>query len=267
MAATNNKIKCVYSDIKEFTRIFSTISTIPGVTHVYIQFSTKGMTTYARPQDSPIIFTSFLNASKFKVYECKEETRQYFCKSRFDEIRKKINKQMNELIITDMVSGQSGLVFGGCIDYCSTGNCQFNINIYEVICDIEPLHLDITYDWHIVTPTEKIKDNYEFISDKCDYLSFETQANTMKVSGINNSGLVNESIQHTISSTSHTDIRFVFFKKYLKFLSLATQTQRLMKISFNDNGNNKVHPVMFTYDLDHSPLKSHISLYVLPCTE
>jgi hypothetical protein len=251
-------------NIKDFCCIISGLGNIPNLEHVLFQFTHKGMLIYAKPVTSPVMAISFWNPGMFQNYKCTGNISKWVSKCRLENLRKKISKDVQHLDISCISEGQPGLEFSGTRLVKTGGECKFSFNIFEWKVPLDPIKIDINYNWHVSTAAEKFKDNIEFIDDKSELISIRLNKSSFVFQGITDTGLVAEEISHKTDSCVQVNFNCLFYKRYLKIITAAQSLHKTLNISFFPDEEEETYPVLFSYELDQSSPKSHFSVYVLP---
>lgn len=255
------------SNVKAFCNVLFALHSIPNVERILMQFSPAGMVMYAKPRESPVIVNSFWNAEgMFDEYVCSGQVSKWIAKERLETLRKKIAKEVEELVITSLESeSAAGYSISGECTYKSGGRCEFNINLFEWTCNDEPVQMDIVFNWHVTTSSQQLKANIDFMDDKGEFISMKLDQKKITFSGIAECGLVGESITHDIDEVG-LEVAFnaLFYKRFMKIVTAAQGLHSSVTISFNPDTSSAVYPVQFLYQLDHSEQQSHFSAYLLP---
>lgn len=255
--------------VKDFGNAIMGCTMNPGVEYVSMMFDPKGMQLYAKAASSPSVATTFFNKEMFEVYNVKKKFCRVLMKSRLESLKKRINKEVEFLEITNSEDG-NGFKFSGHKVYKIGGKCAFSVNITDNAHDTQVVDMSsIEYQWHLKTSSQKFKDNVEFIDDSNEYVQMVVKGNSIEFKGIRDTGDIGESIDQETESKISQDINFksLFYKKYLKVITAVKDLNRTLNISFNlDDPDALVYPVHFSYELDKENPQSHFSAYLLPFT-
>jgi hypothetical protein len=84
----------------------------------------------------------------------------------------------------------------------------------------------------------------------------------MRFTGINDTGVWAERIQHETDSAIDIEYDNLFYKRFLKIVTSVCALHPTVTISFNPDDDSVVFPLLFSYALDHD--KSHFSVYIMP---
>jgi hypothetical protein len=253
-------------NVKDFCSVLVGLGNIPNLDYILIQFSPNGMTLYGKPPESPVVVMSFWHESMFQEYRCTETTKRWVHKERMENLRKKISKDVEYIEISSITEITSGLKFSGDRLYKTGGACNFSFNVFEWTRSEDPVDMSaVSYNWHVCTSSQKLKDNVEFIDDKSEFISLKLDNKLLVFEGISEAGLVAERISHETETTdSTTKFTSLFYKKYLKIITSTQTLHKSITISFNPDTNNDIYPVLFSYTLDQATPQSHFSAYILP---
>lgn len=252
-------------NVKDFCNVLVGFGNIPNLEHILVQFGPQGMMLYGKPMESPVVVTSFWNKSMFQDYKCGEVFKKWVSKSRFENLRKKISKDVEYINISNITEGTSGFKFSGDRLYKTGGKCHFSFNVFEWTCNVDPVEMNVTYSWHVSTSSQKLKDNIDFMDDKSEFISVNLENKSLLFEGISETGLVAERIGHE-TEASELSVKFncLFYKRFLKIITSTQALHKTVTISFNPDEDTCVYPVLFSYTLDQSNPQSHFSAYLLP---
>ena len=256
-------------NIRDFCSMLTGISSIPNLDQVLIQFSSEGMSVYAKPLESPVMVNSFWSTHMFQDFYCPTNVSRWVSKERLVDLKRKISKDVDCLKIGEITANNiNGFCFSGERTYTSGGKCKFTFNVCEWVSTIEPVRVNIKYPWHIVTASQKFSHNVDFIDDKNDFLSMTLCDDNLSFEGIGDTGLIGETITHCIE-TGKLPFKFnaLFYKRYLKIITSAQALHKSLTISLNPDESEGVFPVLFSYKMDQNVPQSHFSVFVLPFVE
>jgi hypothetical protein len=254
-------------NVKDFCTVLSGFGSTPDLSLVLFSFDSDGMKLYAKPASSPVVIQSFWNKSMFQGYKCEEKVMIWVQKSRLEEIRKRIVKDVECLHISSMPSSDSngGLIFSGSMAYKSGGSANFSINAFQYESTEEVYKMDLEYNWHVVTSSEKFKTDVEFIVDGSECVSMRLENKELALRGVTDMGLIGEEIKHETDSSDLTVFfTSMFTKKYLKIVTSTQALHKTVNIAFIEDDSSVVKPVLFSYHLDQSSVQSHFSVYIVP---
>jgi hypothetical protein len=257
-------------NVKYLCGVLSGLCNIPNADLIMIQFTPTGMLLYSKPDASPVVVASFWNTQMFQNYQCDTTTHKWVSKTRLEHVRKKISKDVDLLHISTVHEPYPGLSFFGTRSGKSGRDSKFSFTLLEKIN--EASHIDttqITYNWHIQTSSQLLKDSIDLIDDSSDYVSMEIESNSLKFKGIADSGIVSETTSHTVDTPPLTvTFKSLFSKRYLKTVTSTYILHKSILISFNpDNKEDDVYPVSFSYTLDHEQPRSHFTAFIMPAIE
>lgn len=253
-------------NVKDFCNVIVGFGNVPNLEHILFEFDPKGMTMYGKPVQSPVVVLSFWNVEMFQDYTCVKSVRKWVSKDRVENLRKKISKDVECITIEQLISeGVDGLTFTGSRLYKTGGTSEFSFNIFEWKNTMDAVEMNVTYNWHVHTSSQKLNHNVDFIDDKSEFISLELKNNSLIFKGISDTGMVAEQIQHeTDTPDMKTNFSALFHKRFLKIITSTQALHKTVVISFNPDEGDCIYPVLFSYSLDQASPQSHFSAYLLP---
>lgn len=264
---STSTLKAKTLNVKDFCTVVESMAKIPNLEHVYIEFDKTGMTIYAKPPSSPVLTHTFWSESMFSVLMCTSPVKKWVSKKRLDMIRKKLGKDIQHITFTEMENG-AGFQISGEKQSKTGGMSDFYFNIAEWTCTVQPFQLNIEYNWHVTTSSEKFKENMDFMDETCEIISINLHGQQFTFDGIDGTGQTVASIGHKTDSFNN-QLKFdaLIYFKYLKIVSSAHSLHKSLNISFLKDKDDDVFPVLFSFTLDQTPPGSHFSVYILPLAE
>jgi hypothetical protein len=261
----NNDLYLKTVNVKDLCTVLSGCCSVPDIQFIQMKFDKHGMHIYAKPQCSPSILSIFFSRNLFQVYNIKGTVARTLTKSRLENLRKKISKDVEYLEITNTQT-DPGFTFSGQRTYKIGDSCKFSIHL---IANFEPISVvdlsDMKFGWHCLLSSLKLKDNIDFIDEKNEFLSMEIQSHKLIFSGVSDIGVVGEKIEQD-TEQNHITQTFsgLYDKKYLNIIGGAKDLNKSITISFNFDDEDTTTPTLFTYSMDQNSPQSHFSLYLLP---
>ena len=248
-------------NVKDFCNMIVGFGAAKSLETVLIDFTAEGMKMYGKPKGGSVIVTAFWHKEQFVKYQCPQPVRKAVGRDRLMFVKKQLQK-VQYIEITESKEEGNPFHFSGVKQYDDGEMGRFGIHAFEWKCTQRPISMqNIKHMWHITTSASKLATDVNFMDDQSEYINMHVQNKMITLQGVNDTGVVSETVQHDTDTDCKIDFKAFFGKPQLNIVTAAQPLHKSVEISFN--ADNKAIPVLFSYKLCHQQPASHFSVYIM----
>jgi hypothetical protein len=252
-------------NVLAFRDVLKSLVEVPNVTVLLMKFDEHGMTLYSCARTITTVGGAFWNRSMFETYVCPQKIEKWISVERFTDLKPKLTTGEVQFLDLRLLADHhmDGFEFSGEIKTNEGQRATFKHAAYAWI---EPdggvQRITTPYDLHLFTSAHTFETQVKLLSKSLERIRLRLDRSILSLSGIDDQGVVMESVEHNVETSITHTIQVDFQRKALKPILAGVGLAKNIRLSFYSASQRA--PLLFVYELDHEQPQSHVSYYVLP---